>query len=71
MSKAVFALSSLTNQPYSHLIKQIASDMPLTPIYLLKEEKLNSLTIRIGFLMFVVYGLTCLVSLLHKNFVYW
>ncbi len=32
---------------------------------------MNSLTIRIGFLMFVIYGLTCLVSLLHKNFVYW
>ena len=32
---------------------------------------MNSLTIRIGLLMFVVYGLICLVSLLHKNFVYW
>lgn len=31
---------------------------------------MNSLTIRIGLLMFVVYGLTCLVSLMHKNF-YW
>ncbi len=31
---------------------------------------MNSLTIRIGLLMFVIYGLTCLVSLMHKNF-YW
>lgn len=32
---------------------------------------MNSLTIRIGLLMFVIYGLTCLVSLMQKNFVYW
>jgi len=32
---------------------------------------MNSLSIRIGLLMFVVYGLSCLVTLLHKNFVYW
>jgi hypothetical protein len=31
---------------------------------------MNSLTIRIGMLMFVIYGLTCLVSQMHKNF-YW
>ncbi len=32
---------------------------------------MNSLTMRIGFLMFVVYGLICLASMLHKNFIYW
>lgn len=32
---------------------------------------MNSLTLRIGMLMFVIYGLTCLVSLLQTNFVYW
>lgn len=32
---------------------------------------MNSLTIRIGLLMFVIYGLTCLVGLLQKGFVYW
>ncbi len=42
----------------------------VNPNLLLKEEKMNSLTIRIGWLMFVIYGLTCLVSLMHKNF-YW
>jgi hypothetical protein len=31
---------------------------------------MNSLTIRIGLLMFIAYGLTCLLSLLHTNF-YW
>ena len=31
---------------------------------------MNSLTIRIGLYTFVIYGLTCLVSLMHKNF-YW
>ena len=32
---------------------------------------MNALTIRIGMLMFIIYGLTCLLSLLQKNFVYW
>ncbi len=32
---------------------------------------MNSLSSRIGLLMFVVYGLVCLVTLLQKNFVYW
>ena len=32
---------------------------------------MNSLTRRIGLYTFVIYGLICLVSLLHKNFVYW
>lgn len=32
---------------------------------------MNFLSIRVGLLMFVVYGLVCLVTLLHKNFVYW
>jgi hypothetical protein len=32
---------------------------------------MNSLTERIGLLLFVIYGLTCLVGLLHKNFIYW
>ena len=32
---------------------------------------MNSLTLRIGMLMFIVYGLTCLVSLLQKNIIYW
>ena len=32
---------------------------------------MNSLARRIGLLMFVVYGLICLVDLLHKPFVYW
>ena len=31
---------------------------------------MNSLTIRIGLYTFVIYGLTCLASLMHKNF-YW
>jgi len=30
-----------------------------------------SLTERIGLLIFVIFGLTCLVALLHKNFIYW
>lgn len=48
------------------LIKESAN-----PNLLPKEDKMNSLTIRIGWLIFVIYGLTCLVSLMHKNFVYW
>lgn len=32
---------------------------------------MNFLSVRIGLLMLVVYGLVCLVTLLHKNFVYW
>ncbi len=32
---------------------------------------MNSLTMRIGLLMFVVYGLICLATQLGKNFVYW
>ncbi len=32
---------------------------------------MNFLTIRIGLLMFVAFGLICLLSLLQKNFVYW
>ncbi len=32
---------------------------------------MNSLTTRIGLLLFVVYGLSCLLSLMHKNFVFW
>ena len=31
---------------------------------------MKSLTRRIGLGVFVIYGLTCLVSLMHKNF-YW
>ncbi len=31
---------------------------------------MNYLTVRLGLLMFVVYGLICLVTLLHKNFVW-
>ncbi len=26
---------------------------------------------RIGLYMFVIYGLNCLVSLMHKNFICW
>ncbi len=40
-------------------------------IFLLTEAKMNSLTVRIGFYMFISYGLACLVGLLQKNFVYW
>jgi hypothetical protein len=32
---------------------------------------MNSLTSRIGLYLFVIYGLTCLVSLMQKNFIYW
>lgn len=32
---------------------------------------MNSLTGRLGLLLFVLYGLICLVGLLHKPFVYW
>jgi hypothetical protein len=32
---------------------------------------MNSLTRRIGLLMFVAYGVICLLGLLHKSFVYW
>jgi len=32
---------------------------------------MSTLTARIGMLMFVIYGLTCLVGLMHKKFIYW
>ncbi len=32
---------------------------------------MHSLTMRLGLLMFVAYGLACLLSLLHKGFIYW
>jgi hypothetical protein len=32
---------------------------------------MNSLPRRIGLYTFVIYGLVCLVTLMHKNFIYW
>ena len=39
-------------------------------IYCTRRPTMNYLTVRLGLLMFVVYGLICLVTLLHKNFVW-
>jgi hypothetical protein len=43
----------------------------MTPIYWCRRKIMNSLTGRLGLWLFVLYGLTCLVGLLHKSFVYW